>query len=58
MLELLKIPQMMEKRVKKGANEEILQIQQFTKQLVKKHSNIPIISSIVCFIGSTSEEKI
>jgi len=46
MLELLKIPQLMEKRVKQGSYEEVLQLQQFAKQLEKKHGKIPIISSI------------
>ena len=47
MLDLLKVPQLMEKRVKQGAYEEALQLQQFAKQLLKKHQGIPIIKSIV-----------
>lgn len=47
MLDLLKVPQLVEKRVKQNAYEEALQLQQFTKQLQRKHQNTPIINSIV-----------
>ena len=50
MLELLKIPQLMEKRVKGADYEAALQLYQFINQLAKKHDKNQIILSIVFFI--------
>ena len=49
MLDLLKIPQLMEKRVKGGDYEAALQLFQFVNQLAKKHDKNQIILSIVFF---------
>ena len=46
MLELLKVPMLMEKRVKKGDFASALQLQQFSAQLSKKHQNVAVIHSI------------
>jgi hypothetical protein len=48
-LEILEVPQLMEKCVKSEFYEDSLLLQQYTKQLAKKHSQIPVIQSVVSF---------
>lgn len=45
--DLLEVPQWMENTVKNGLYEETLQIQNFSQKLFSRHSDVPLLSSIV-----------